>query len=181
MFVRALVVVSLLALGSSAWAENQDGQGGEAKVYSTTGCFGGGTNDCFVTASSVFYPGFPNPNVYTTFATLTLPAGNYLLHGKLSYWVRSPTWVPTWGNTECFMGLSGEEDGDWSSAGIKGDQYVVAMMAPMKLTGRSTTIKIGCRVWGGYVPPEGGDPLPAEVAVWGVRLVAERVGAVVGQ
>lgn len=174
---RALVVLAALSFAPGTIADDVDASGG-ARVFSTRGCYGGGENDCRVLASSVFYPGFPNPNPYITFATLTLPPGSYLVHGKLSYWVATPTWVPTWGNGECFTGLLNETDGDWASAGIKGDQYVLNMIAPMKLTAR-TTLKIACRVWGGYVPQEGGDPLPAEVSVWNVRLVAERVGAIV--
>lgn len=45
----------------------------------------------------------------------------------------------------------------------------------------STTVQIGCKLWGAYYPESGGDPLPAEVAVWDVRLMAERVGSVIVQ
>ncbi len=180
---RGLLAVLLLTSGATASAEAPADPGAELttlfspKIYSTQACRGG--SDCFMTATSI---GNANPAGYTYFAELALPPGNYKITGKLSYWVKSPTTsVPTWGNLECFTGLADGSDGDWSSAGVKGDEYVVAMVAPLKLTARSTTVKIGCKLWGGYMPPDGGAPVPAEVAVWGVRLMAERVGPIVVQ
>jgi hypothetical protein len=187
---RGFIAAMLLCIGSSASAQGLNDFGGAGlagligpRIYSTKACWGGGANDCSMTATST---GYPNPADYTTFATLTLPPGDYVVSGKLSYWVKTPTYVApwgnlTWGNLECFIGLPDKSDGDWSSAGIKGDQYVVSMMAPLKLTARSTTLHIGCKLWGGYVPESGGDALPAEVSVWDVRLMAERVSAVVAQ
>lgn len=188
---RVLVVaVSLLFLGSAALAHDQESkEEGGAALYTTTACQGT-VADCYMTATSV---GWPNPSPYTVFARLTLPRGNYLLTGKLSYYSQTPTQDPAygWGNLECFMGLEDESDGDYSSAGVVGDEYVVFMSAPVRLTARTTTIEIGCKLFGAYywnywlyVPYQGipnGDLQPVQVGVWGVRLTAERIASFVRQ
>jgi hypothetical protein len=187
---RALIVAGLLFSASAALAQNQDqnSQGGYwPTVYTTSACW---DPNCFMTATSQEWP---NPSPYTVFAKLTLPAGSYMLHGKLSYWTKSPTKDPiyTWGNLECFIGTPDLSQGDWSSAGVNGDSYVVDMNVPLTLRGRTTTIEIGCKLFGAYfenywlyVPFSGmpnGELKPVEVGVWGVRLTAEQVGRVIVQ
>ena len=186
---RVLVAAGLLWVGSKALADDRGCPGEGVMLYTTTACQGG-VADCSMTATS---QGWPNPSPYTVFARLTLPRGSYLLTGKLSYYTRTPTQAPAagWGNLECFMGLEDESDGDWSSAGVVGDEYVVALSAPVRLTARTTQIEIGCKLFGVYywdywmyAPFQGmpnGEYTPVEVGVWGVRLTAERITSFVKQ
>jgi hypothetical protein len=180
---RTLVVASLLSLG---WASADD-RGGGPTVFTTSSCW---DPNCFMTSTSFDWP---NPAPYTILATLRLPAGQYVLRGKLSYWTKTATKDPayTWGNLECFIGTPDLSQSDFSSAGVVGDEYVVDMGLPVTTRGRATTVQLGCKLWGGwywaywlyapYVEVPNGDLQPIEVGVWGVRLTAEEAGRVVVQ
>jgi hypothetical protein len=180
--MRALIVMSLLTIGSSARAQNQNDQGAGTSVYATTACW---VPNCYMTATGL---GYPNPVPYETFAKLTLPPGNYLIHGKLSAYTNSPV---IWGNLECYMGLDAygvTVPADWwnftdyssvaYSSGYSSDQKVVSMVLTVKLTAPSTTVGIGCKLAGWYYDSQG-NQASFQVGVWGVRLIAERIGSVV--
>lgn len=183
--IRVLVVVSsilsLLTIAPSVRAQshpqNDPGRMG-ADVYATTACW---TPNCFMTSTGF---GWPNPVAYTDLATLTLPPGNYLLHGKLSAYTSSRV---NWGNLECFMGTEKDRPGDWwnftdySSVGYNSDgqQHVVSMVLAVKLTA-PRTMQLGCKLAGFYFDSQG-QQVPIQLGVWGVRLIAERVGSAVLQ
>ena len=157
----ALLAATLFAAPAArAW------EGTGPSLYSVSAC--PGPDGCAMTATS---RDWPNPSPYTVFATLNLPAGTYLLHGKLSYWTKSPVPNQTWGNNECFIGLADQSQADYASAGVIGQESVVSMIAPLKLT-KATTVQIGCKLFGAYYDDAGEHPV--EVVVWDARLIAER-------
>lgn len=126
--------------------------------------------------------GYPNPTPYADFATLTLPPGNDLLHGKLSAYTNSPI---NWANLECYLGTEKNlpSDGwnftDYASVAYNGEgqQHVVSMVLATKLGAPRTTLGIGCKLAGFSYSQ--GYQAPVQLGVWGVRLVAERVGMTV--
>jgi hypothetical protein len=188
---RALLVMGLLFFGSAVYADGQDSQGDDlaaffgAKVYFSWGCHGGGyDHDCHVTSTAESWP-WPEPPVYTELATLDLPAGNYLLFGKLSTYPDAPGNYPAiyWGGLECFAGLADRSQGDWTTTGFSEDQNVQVNMAPVMLTARHNKVILGCRLqgmwyweWEGYESRQ-----QVKVGIWGARLMAVRVGSVVEQ
>jgi hypothetical protein len=179
-----------LWFSSAAFADNQDDQcGAGPKVYQVYACL---NPNCIMEANTSTWP---NDVDYKTYATLTLPAGYYLLQGKLSGY--SITWLPEYmtggGTMECYLGVdpyskftlpSGQEwymYTDWASVQYNNsDQKGVSMAVAVRLTARSTTVGIGCRLMGNYVDSEGMYH-PFQVGVWGARLIAERMGSVVTQ
>lgn len=179
--VAASLAASLLLMGSGALAQalaqNPNDPGGRgADVFATTACW---SPNCFMTSTSF---GYPNPAAYTDFATLTLPPGHYLLHGKLSAYTNSPI---SWANLECYMGTEKDRPADWwnftdyasVSYNAEGQQHVASMVLPIHLTAPRTILGIGCKLAGfNYAP---GYQAPVQLGVWGVRLVAERVGSTV--
>ena len=183
--IRVLIVVGLLSIGSSVRAQNyqQDDQGRMgadqgrigADVYATTACQ---IPNCFMNSTGL---GYPNPVPYTDFATLTLPPGNYLLNGKLSAYTNSPL---NYGNLECYMGTLNDVPSDWwnftdySSVAYSsgGQQHVVSMVLAVKVTA-PRTMHIGCKLAGFYYDSQN-QQLSIQLGVWGVRLIAERVGHV---
>ena len=160
----SLTVITAVLLVASPAVHAWEGTG--PNLYSSSAC--GYNAECPMTATSDNYP---NPSPYTIFTSLTLPAGTYLLQGKLSYWTKSPVPSNTYGNQECFIGLANQSQADYSSAGVIGQESVVSMMTPLRLT-RSATVQIGCKLFGLYWDDSGQHPV--EVVVWGVRLIAER-------
>lgn len=178
---RAFVIASLLIAASSAHAQGSQhielGRSG-ADVYATAACW---TPNCFMTSTAL---GWPNPAPYTTLASLTLPPGHYLLHGKLSAYTNSRL---NWGNLECYMGTEEDRPSDWwnftdyASVAYNGEgqQHVVSMVLAAKIHA-PTTMRIGCKLAGYYYDVQG-QQLPVQLGVWGVRLIAERVGSAVYQ
>ena len=119
-------------------------------------------------------------------ATLKLPAGNYLISAKVSAWLSTWNTYWAWGGLECFAGLLQDVGvGDWMTEGVGsgpgGTNWELATTFPMKLTAKTNTIQFACRIWGGIISPDDGSQQPVGAKVWGVRLVAERVGPVIEQ
>jgi hypothetical protein len=173
----ASLTVSLLSMGSGVFAQNHNDQGGSgADVFAITACW---SPNCFMTSTSF---GYPNPVAYTDLATLTLPAGHYLLHGKLSAYTNSPI---NWANLECYMGTEKDRPTDWwnftdyasVSYNGEGQQHVTSMVLAIRLTAPKTILGIGCKLAGFNYSQ--GYQAPVQLGVWGVRLVAERVGSTV--
>jgi hypothetical protein len=108
---------------------------------------------------------------------LTLSAGNYLLQAKLSMWPM--TWAE-FGDLECYLGLADDSDGDYASIGQQSTEKALSLLMPVTLKGRSTVVKVGCKLYGTY-HDQYGVPQFIQGNVWGVRMVAVRIGRVVKQ
>ncbi len=158
--LTVLTAALLSAPAARAWEANGP------SLFSTNACMDAA--GCPMTATS---RDWPNPAPYTVFASINLPPGTYVLQGKLSYWTKTPVPMNTWGNNECFIGLADQSQGDWASSGVIGQESVVAMMTPLRLT-RPATVQIGCKLFGAFF--DGTAEQPVEVVVWGVRLIAEK-------
>lgn len=167
---KAMVVLGLLSLGSADSVQNQDGQGGTNAVYFKSTCV---EPNCFFTAD---WPDWPDPNPYVPLATLELPAGNYLLTGKLTDYFQSPV---EYGALECFLGRPDTGAGDWATIAAPVGQ-VLTMMVPMRLVAWRTRIILGCRLFGLYYD-DNGQQQPIKAGVWGVKLIAERVSSIAEQ
>ena len=128
---------------------------------------------CTMTATSLTYP---NPTAHTAMATLTLPAGSYLVSGKLSTYAYSQIEL---GDLECVLGVEGGAE-DYSSVGLApllGGEKVLGMEIPVVTTGASTTVRLACRLYG--TNTDGTTPIVARV--WGAKIIALQVASVTEQ
>lgn len=128
---------------------------------------------CAMTASSLTWP---NNSDYTVVASLDLPAGSWLLTGKLATYAKSDV---RHGDLECALGVPGGEQ-DYSSVGLApavGGGRTLSLHLPVVTTAAATTVRLGCKLWG--VNTDDTTPIAAEV--WGAKLFALRVASIVQQ
>jgi hypothetical protein len=128
---------------------------------------------CDFTASSLSYP---NDGPYTEIASLTLPAGPYLVLGKLSTYARTSIIA---GDLECVLGIAGGAN-DYSSVGlapVDGGEKMLSMMTPVAAVGAGTTVRLGCKLYG--TQADGSSLIRARI--WGAKIIAIRVASVTQQ
>ncbi len=164
------IVLALLAFPSAvvadqpAWASDHN-PSLYWQVSPTYGDFG-----AEVTATTPAWQ--PNPPHEIAVASLTLPAGNWLLSGKLSEWNYGDA---VYGDLECALGDpgAGPARADYSSVSLAGAEKVLSMEIPFSTSGRATTVYFACHLYG--VKADGS---PATATIWGAKMVALEVGAV---
>ena len=123
-----------------------------------------------VTATALAWQ--PDPPHEIAIASLTLPAGNWLLSGKLSEWNFGDA---AYGDLECALGDPADPaHADYSSIGLIGTEKVLALEVPITTTGRATTVTLSCHLYGAQ--PDG--VTPASATIWGAKLVALQLGPV---
>jgi hypothetical protein len=128
---------------------------------------------CDFTATALSYP---NDTAYTEIATLALPAGSYLVLGKLSAYSRTSIIA---GDLECVLGVAGGAN-DYSSIGLAplaGGEKMLGMTVPIAAVGASTTVRLGCRLYG--TQADGTSLIRAQL--WGAKIIAVRVASITQQ
>jgi len=175
----ALCSVADSALGQSTGArvardfDSSDSSNGAPTLYFSQNVACTIAPNCAIPASSVF----PNPNDYTTLATLALPEGDYLLSSKLGAIPMNAIVGGTnfgYFNFECaLVDIASNAPLDYSSFdGLFRDGVV--LQAPVSFHKRTGgNVRVGCRVYG-----FGGDGSPIDVRVWNVNISAIAVDVV---
>jgi len=128
---------------------------------------------CAMTATSLH---IPNADPYTTIASLSLPPGSWLLFGKLTAYATTEL---QFGDLQCVLGESGGQE-DFSSIGLAprlGGQKHLGMQVPLVTTAPSTTVRLGCKLFGAR--PDGVTLIGAEL--WGAKILALQAASVVEQ
>jgi len=126
---------------------------------------------CQIPASSVF----PNPNDYTTLATLSLPSGSYLVTAKLSAFAASGT---LYVNFECaILDSTSPTPRDYSSFDGTAEQTLF-LQTPVTFRGwGGGTVRVGCRAFG--FQPDGVNLV--DMHVWNANIAALQVGSVIAE
>jgi hypothetical protein len=122
---------------------------------------------CQIPASPVF----PNPNDYTTLATLSLPRGDYLVTSKLSAFIAGGT---TGMIFECaLVDAATSTPMDYSSFDGFSEQTLFLQTALTIRAREGGSVRIGCRAFG--FKPDGS---LVDMHVWNVNIAALSVGTI---
>ena len=167
------IVLALLALPSAvvadppAWANNP----GPAVYWQVSPTYG--ERSVEVTAATPDYQ--PDPPHEIAIASLTLPAGNWPLSGKLSEWNDGQA---LYGDLECALGEPGADPTrtDYSSIGLLGAEKVLSMEVPVSTSGSATTVYFACHLYG--VKWDGLSYSLATANIWGAKMIALQIGPV---
>jgi hypothetical protein len=156
----------LSATATVAWAQTAAKDGPVLYFKQNQACLS--APNCQIPASPVF----PNPNDYTTLATLTLPPGDYLVTSKLSAFAAGGT---SYVNFECaLLDLANPAPLDYSSFDGWAEQTLF-LQTPLSIRAhRGGTVRIGCRAYG--FQPDG--VTLVDMHVWNVNIAALSVGQI---
>lgn len=133
-------------------------------VYQARAC----VPDCILAVTSTVVP---NTSAYTTLATLALPAGSYLVMGKISAYVLGQF---NGFEFECVLrDVANAAAADFSSTSfVRGGQGNVHLQVPMTFAGSGSSAELACRI------AVAGATTPLEPHAWGASVIALQVGSV---
>jgi hypothetical protein len=166
--LRLGLAVMLITFGGSNFAQAKETKKGTLFFSTNEACLA--PPNCQIPASNVF----PNPNDYTTLATLTLPEGDYLVTAKLSAFANGGT---SYVNFECAIeDPVNHSPKDMSSFDGTAEQTLF-MQTPVSFsTGSGGMVRVGCRAYGFKY-----DGTLVDMHVWNVNITAIPVSAVSAQ